>query len=340
LLATIVCFPTSAEEDLIYRPGAPASALTVNSNEVILEIRPGAAPNDRVQAGWRAGDGYFNLSNAATTIQEDRDALRIDRQRGSDGVLLYGELGLSRPSQTIPMAVDDPAMTAAWRFKNLLEARGVAIEGPFVSNHRRLSLEDDPATRTAEHSPPTIPDGLEIARLLPPPLIEDVRFLMKQSQNQHAEVLLRRLGLVEGTGSRAHGLAIVEAMLMESGADRRAWDLHDGSGMSAYNRVTPRMVARFLQWTTKQAWGEAFRNTLAVGGVDGTLARRFRGTALEGRIFAKTGTFDDTNALAGFLLTALGETLIFSIYANDRPSGAGSAVAAIDAALLAMAAAR
>ena len=71
--------------------------------------------------------------------------------------------------------------------------------------------------------------------------------------------------------------------------------------MSVYNRVTPRTVATLLRWTTQQPWGDAFRDTLPVGGVDGTLRRRFAGTSLEGRIFAKTGTLMGTNALSGFL---------------------------------------
>jgi D-alanyl-D-alanine carboxypeptidase/D-alanyl-D-alanine-endopeptidase (penicillin-binding protein 4) len=128
-------------------------------------------------------------------------------------------------------------------------------------------------------------------------------------------------------------------MLDEAGAGRATWDLSDGSGMSTYNRVTPRMVARFLHWTSLQPWSEAFRSTLAVGGVDGTLSRRFRETPLQGRIFAKTGTLTGTNALSGFMQTAKGEMLIFSAYANDRPEEAGPANAALDQALLSIAAA-
>jgi D-alanyl-D-alanine carboxypeptidase/D-alanyl-D-alanine-endopeptidase (penicillin-binding protein 4) len=282
--------------------------------------------------------------NNAYTTTGDADELRIARDPGDTLISLHGRLGAGTRPQTIPMAVEDPAHNAAWRFIRLLKERGVTFrDGPAFeytggARHREPSIADEPAHR----SEPVIfrPGSQEIARLLPPPLIEDVRFLMKQSQNQHAEVLLRRLGLVDGNGSRAEGLAIVEAMLAESGADRRAWDLYDGSGMSVYNRVTPRLVTRFLQWTGKQPWGEAFRDTLPVGGVDGTLAGRFRGTALEGRIFAKTGTLEDTNALAGFMLTRRGEMLIFSAYANDRPSASGSAAPALDAALVAIATTR
>src|SRR5262249_2758336 len=150
----------------------------------------------------------------------------------------------------------------------------------------------------------------------------------------------RRLGRIEGGGSIEDGLAIVEQAIAASGVDRRTWDLSDGSGMSSYNRVTPRTMARFLVWTAKQSWAAAYRSTLPVRGVDGTLSRRFRGSALEGRIFAKTGTFSDVNALSGFFLTRSGEMLAFSAFANDRPSEAGSATAAIDNALISIAAKR
>ena len=106
--------------------------------------------------------------------------------------------------------------------------------------------------------------------------------------------------------------------------------------MSVYNRVTPRTTADFLVWTTQQPWGEAFRDTLPVGGVDGTLRRRFAGTSLEGRIFAKTGTLRGTNALSGFMLTRSGQLLVFAAFANERPSEAETTIWALDATLVAI----
>jgi D-alanyl-D-alanine carboxypeptidase/D-alanyl-D-alanine-endopeptidase (penicillin-binding protein 4) len=150
--------------------------------------------------------------------------------------------------------------------------------------------------------------------------------------------MLRRLGRLDGNGSSAEGLAQVEAVLETAGIPRPAFDLYDGSGLSAYNRVSPRAVATFLLWTTRQPWGDAWRATLPVGGRAGTLLRRFGATPLDGRIFAKTGSLNGVNALAGFLTAASGRTLVFSVYASDRPSTAGSALEAMDHALLALAA--
>jgi D-alanyl-D-alanine carboxypeptidase/D-alanyl-D-alanine-endopeptidase (penicillin-binding protein 4) len=91
--------------------------------------------------------------------------------------------------------------------------------------------------------------------------------------------------------------------------------------MSSYNRVAPRGVVIFLRWIAAQPWGQTWRATLPVAGVDGTLAKRFRDTPLQGRLFAKTGTLNGTNALSGYMTAASGRTLIFSTYANDHPEG-------------------
>ena len=146
----------------------------------------------------------------------------------------------------------------------------------------------------------------------------DLRTINKVSQNLHAELMLRRLGRQSGTGAIADGLNVVRTMLAQAGLRRTDYDFSDGSGMSTYNRVTPRGVVTLLRWAAGQPWGAAWRATFPIAGVDGTLARRFRGTALEGRLFAKTGSLNATNALSGYLLARSGRTLTFSILRQRR----------------------
>ena len=134
----------------------------------------------------------------------------------------------------------------------------------------------------------------------------------------------REQSACEGSGSTADGLAAVRAMLEKAGVPRADYDFSDGSGMSSYNRVSPRAVAALLRWAEGQPWGAAWRATFPVAGVDGTLARRFRGTPLEGHLSAKTGTLNATNALSGYLVAHSGRTLVFSFYANDVPADAGA----------------
>ena len=103
--------------------------------------------------------------------------------------------------------------------------------------------------------------------------------------------------------------------------------------MSTYNRAAPRGTVQMLRWISAQPWGAAWRATLPIGGVDGTLSRRFKGTLLEGKVFAKTGTINATNALSGYLIAKSGKTLTFASFANDVPADA-SATKFIDAALV------
>ena len=329
-------------EDLQTSFGTAVSALTVNDNVVLLEVTPGEAAGAPLRTAWRAGDDLLVLQTEAITVEEGEADLRLERRPGSDVVRLYGRMPVRGTAITLRIGIDDPAAVAAERFRRLLEQRGVGIEGRVRARHRPLTLADDPAAReaaaTSNGDRAAEADGVEVERLTRQPLTASLRRIGKSSQNLYAELMLRRLGLIEGTGSRADGLGVVEAVLADAGVERAAFDLHDGSGMSVYNRVSPRATTTFLLWTMSQPWGEAWRATLPIGGRDGTLARRFVGTPLEGRIFAKTGSLNGVNALAGFLTAASGRTVVFSIYANDRPSTAGSAIEAMDRALVTLAA--
>jgi D-alanyl-D-alanine carboxypeptidase/D-alanyl-D-alanine-endopeptidase (penicillin-binding protein 4) len=84
----------------------------------------------------------------------------------------------------------------------------------------------------------------------------------------------------------------------------------------------------------------AFRDSLPVAGVDGTLEKRMRGTAAERRVTAKTGTLRLANALAGYVTTARGERLAFAIVVNNHAGKSREAVAAIDAIAVALSTAR
>ncbi|HEX8383394.1 MAG TPA: D-alanyl-D-alanine carboxypeptidase/D-alanyl-D-alanine-endopeptidase [Sphingomonas sp.] len=316
------------------RYGTAISALTIDDNVLTLVVRPGAAG----AAPTILGDGYHRIENRAVTVLgAGKASLDVARLPGGDVLRVEGTVPVDAAPDTLLVGLDDPAHRAAWRLAALLRAEGVRVTGRVVVRHRPIGPSDDLRMR-GPAPPPRPPAPAVLARLVPPPLAEDLRVTNKLSQNLHADLLLRRVGAVGGTGSVADGRAAVGAMLDRAGVARGAYDFADGSGMSSYNRVSPRATVRFLRWAGTQPWGEAWRATLPVGGVDGTLTRRFLGTALAGKVFAKTGTLNATNALSGHMIAASGRMLTFSALANDVP-GDGSATAAIDAALVAVAAA-
>ncbi|KTT73888.1 D-alanyl-D-alanine carboxypeptidase/D-alanyl-D-alanine endopeptidase [Sphingomonas endophytica] len=315
------------------RYGTAASALTIDDNAVavvVVPTRAGAAADLR-------GDGYYRLDDRVTTTVTGAPDLSIERLPGSDTLRVTGTIPAGGAPVTLMAGIDDPAHRAAWRLAALLRAAGVHVTGRIRVRHRALTGADDPQRRGAAVAIAPRP-APALAQLIPPPLAEDIRLTNKQSQNLHAELLLRRVAARAGSGSVADGRAAVQALLDRAGVPRWSYDFADGSGMSNYNRVTPRATVRFLSWTRAQPWGAAWRETLPVAAVDGTLARRFVGTPLAGRLFAKTGTLNAATAVSGFMVAASGRTLTFAAFANDMPADAG-ATAALDRALLAVAAA-
>ena len=122
-------------------------------------------------------------------------------------------------------------------------------------------------------------------------------------------------------------------MMVTAGAPRAGYDIRDGSGMSIYNRLSPRAVVALLVWANDQEWGDAWEETFAVAGEDGTLENRFLGSPLSGKLHAKTGTLYGANGLSGYMQAASGETLAFSFFINDRATISASPLAVMQRVL-------
>ncbi len=317
--------------------GTATSALIVDNNEVPVTV----APDLPGQPAKVTLSPYFTVVNEVVTVAEGKTRIAVDRAINGRTLRIYGQMPASAAPWKDRLGIDDGADYAAWALREALTARGVKITGRTRLDHQAprdpLTMEIRSVARPA-------------ARIVieAPGLTEEVAGINKPSQNLRAEALLRRVGIageargsVEPTtqrGSLEAGLEAMRAVLAGAGVPRAGYDFSDGSGMSTYNRLSPRATVALLRWGARQPWGADWRASLPVGGVDGTLKRRFAGTPLAGQILAKTGTLNATNGLSGYLRAASGRELTFSIFANDVPDGT-SALAAMDAALLAVAAA-
>ncbi|MDJ0922009.1 MAG: D-alanyl-D-alanine carboxypeptidase/D-alanyl-D-alanine-endopeptidase [Henriciella sp.] len=339
--------PGWSQEDLQFYYGTAVSALSVNENELWLTVTPGLELGALAQIDWREGDEFYTLVNETVTVAADQPR-RIVRERlpGSRLVRVYGEMPIGAAPVTYELGMDDPALFAAIRLQRLLEARGVSVTGAVRAIHRPLTLQDFPVEPVEDAELPAagllrplVPRETPIARLEPTPLVDSLERVSRDSQNLHAELALRRLGLIDGTGSRAHGLEKVHELWEAAGVTEIGYAVHGGSGMSIYNRITPRGMVKLLHYASDQPWFAVWKAQQPVAGQSGSLERRFKGTALEGKLFAKTGTLNGANALSGYMIAASGRELIFSIVANDRPGLTASAIPEMDAALVAIAAA-
>ena len=95
--------------------------------------------------------------------------------------------------------------------------------------------------------------------------------------------------------------------------------LDDGSGLSRNDMITAEASVQLLTFMSKHRYATVFRDALPVGGVDGTLRNRFKGTPAENNVRAKTGSLSSAASLGGYLTTAGGEKLAFSIMVNNYP---------------------
>jgi D-alanyl-D-alanine carboxypeptidase/D-alanyl-D-alanine-endopeptidase (penicillin-binding protein 4) len=348
-----------AADDLVWGYGAPVSALTINDNQVQLKVTAGARAGAAATVVLEPAVPYYTLQAAVQTVAaKAQDGVVVDRELGSRVLKVSGTIAAGSPVYVEELALQDPAEYAAIALKGMLEARGVQVDGHARAQHRLLK---EPASflKEAREPLPQLPMAAmgAASQLLTgksvcldacplsvehtaPTVIEDITLTNKVSQNLHAELLLHQLGKAYGSdGSTAQGARVVRQFLLNAGLDTDDFVFYDGSGLSGHDLVTPRAVAKLLQFASTQPWFADWKKSLPVGGVDGSLTGRFTMKPLKGHVFAKTGTLGEARALSGYLECASGRTVIFSILVGSHAPGTNADRAVMDRMVAAIAAA-
>ncbi len=336
-------------DDLQWGYGAPVSALSVNDNEVYLNAMPAAQVGQPAVASWLPATAYYTLQNSLITAPAgDPGKPGIERSPGAMTVRLFGRTPLGQQGVHAAMAIEDPADYAARALRTLLLARGVQVGGTARAQHRLPSDTSD--FLTAQQQPVALHaisiQNIQSANVgqfllashVSPPLGDDLVVTNKVSQNLHAEITLRTLGKLESSdGSLLEGTRVVRQFLISAGVAPGDFVLYDGCGLSPQDLVTPRAFTTLLAYAARQSWGEAFRTSLPVGGVDGSLSARFKQPLLDGKVFAKTGTLGEARALSGYVIAASGQTIVFSILCTDHSPSLPAERAAMDKIVAAIA---
>lgn len=336
-------------DDLQWGYGAPASALSFNDNETELTIAADATDPSGVSASWSPDVDFYTLDNRMTMAAPGEAAHPgLQRMPGSLLVRTWG----TAPAAGFhaQLAVDEPAQFTATAFKQALLTRGITVTGAAVTAHRVANGTGDFAGERAEPlrlarvNAATVEAPITGRRVLAThisvPMVQDLTMINKVSENLHAELLLRLLGKLEGKdGSLEQGTRVVRQFLVDAGVSDQDFFFYDGSGMSMDDRIAPRAYTELLAYAARQPWGAEFKATLPVAGVDGTLAHRFEKSPLQGKMWAKTGTLNETIALSGYMTAASGKTVVFSVMINGRRPGSGAEAQALESICEAIAAA-
>lgn len=184
-----------------------------------------------------------------------------------------------------------PALDVAQALANRLGAANVAVA-------------DGPAPADAE----------VVASVESPTLLERMRVMMRNSDNVYAEAIGRELALARGTTDAPQ--AALDT-LAEQGFDVSGTTLLDNCGLSDANRIPPALLDGVLLSSATEAPIRDLLGTLPVAAGEGTLASRYGDLAGRGWVRAKTGTLDETSALAGTVTSVNGNVYTFAFISND-----------------------
>jgi D-alanyl-D-alanine carboxypeptidase/D-alanyl-D-alanine-endopeptidase (penicillin-binding protein 4) len=215
----------------------------------------------------------------------------------------------------------DPSADAARTFAALLAERGITVSG-------------DPATAVAA------PEAEVVARVHSATIAQIVETVIRISDNEAAEVVLRHVAIAAGRPADFDGgTAAVRAALESAGVTIDGLVLGDGSGLSRRNRISPVTLVEALGEARSAPRTSGLMSDLPVSGFTGTLVNRFATmSAARGTVRAKTGTLTGIHSLAGYATDADGRPVLFALMADrtdkDRPLQAQAALDRAAAAIV------
>ncbi|MFT4977417.1 MAG: D-alanyl-D-alanine carboxypeptidase/D-alanyl-D-alanine-endopeptidase (penicillin-binding protein 4) [Myxococcota bacterium] len=296
-------------EDLANGPAyfSPIGALTVNYNTTSLVVAPGPEAGEpaRVQLATPT-ELVMITSEVVTGRPGSRPWMTIERevdwQRGSMHFTMEGSIP---EDETEPWryyrSLPDPSLHFADVFRSMLTAQGIQIKG-----RNRLGKAPSRDLRVV------ISHKSEPLQVL-------LSTMNKRSSNIIAESVLKTIGAeVKGApGTTAKGIEVVGEYLISLGIPAEEFTLINGSGLSREIQLRPSHVtAVLLDMLADEQHSPEYLSSLAIGGVDGTLSRRFTDKEHAGRVRGKTGSVNGVYCLAGIIDAGDGQRYVFSFFVN------------------------
>jgi serine-type D-Ala-D-Ala carboxypeptidase/endopeptidase (penicillin-binding protein 4) len=297
-------------DDGIYAFAAPISALNYtfvpegDINVVRVDVCPGA---NKTSAGVIS---VYPATNAVTLINNtttgDVTALRFNRRIGSNQIVVSGTIAAKSDTHSRLVTIDDPTHMVGSLLYAALKAHGITVQG------------DDDISRA------TTPDNtVVLASKLSAPLSELAVTFLKLSNNSYGEIITKAMGRqAQGKGNWGSGLQTIHHFLRQKGINTDTLRQVDGSGLSRMNQITPEQLAAVLLVARRQPWFNSWHNALPIAGepaimVGGTLRNRMINTPAAGRTYAKTGSLTGVSSISGYVDSALGRPLVFSMISNN-----------------------
>lgn len=281
---------------------AGIAGLQVNFSTIEVKVNPskiGETPSVSILPK----SDYVVVVNNAKTEKNKRSSLSITTEAIKNEKMLVkvsGTIG-EKGGVTVYKRVFHPARFAIEVFSSYLKQVGVKIN----KGTEIVVLPPLDSKEICRHES-------TLVEMLPP--------LLKDSQNQIAETLLRLVG-AQGAdhpvGFKEGKEAMLQYLQTKVGLDIRNIRFMNGSGLYDANRLSSSDIVRMLEYIKKKETLDLLVSSLPVAGRDGTMRNRLRNTPLAGRVRAKTGTLEDVVSLAGYMFLPNGKTVVFGVITNQ-----------------------
>ncbi len=283
------------------------SPLSLNGNTVRVLVRPGNGPGDSARVEVDPPTSYVEVENTAVTDTPGA-ASTVDVSRNwrehLNSITVKGSISPRDTLIDVTLSVTDPHWYTLTVLRERLEARGLKCNGLLLDTVPRGA----PEIAHREHRLDSV-----------------LTYMNHVSDNLSAENILKTIA-AERTGlpgSAETGAGFVRRFLAGIGVDTTRIVIADGSGVSRYNLTSPRTITTLLSAMRRRTdLFSSWYASLPAAGVSGTVSARMRGTPAEGNLHAKTGTLEGVSSLSGYVTTADGEELAFSMLMQHFPARA------------------
>jgi len=298
-------------DDLGYYYGPEITALAIDDNALELRIRGSETVGAPCELMAKSAPSSLEIVNRTRTLApKARGTINVERSANRNRIVVFGGVPKAYDSWVETVSIPDAPLWFGDRLKEELARAGITVTGRVRSIAPPEDLKTDPSRL------------VELGRAASPPIGAIVQKMMKASNNFYAQLLLLQVGAKDLKANPNTGTPPTEELgirrLMDfagrAGIPTTDLLLDDGTGLSRSGLVSPRAIVQLLRYMATHPAKDSFRASLPEAGTDGTLRPRLK--ELKGRLWAKTGTLQYVNTLAGYLVTVSGEQLAFAMMLN------------------------
>jgi D-alanyl-D-alanine carboxypeptidase/D-alanyl-D-alanine-endopeptidase (penicillin-binding protein 4) len=293
--------PNWSKKELNRWYACEVSGLNFNDNCIAVTVKN---IGGKVTVDIEPETSFIKITNEVVPITEGKSAVGAYRSQEPNKISIKGKC--EKQEGPFDVAIEKPAEFLGFLLRENLAGVGIKVDGQILE---KPMGEDCNFKKLTEYSTP-IADCLARCN--------------KNSLGLAAESLFKTIAAKAATngknGSWAGGRELISGYMLELGIEKEEFYIDDGSGLSKGNRLSANAITKVLLDVYKgKNWG-LYKDSLAVGGVEGTIGKYFKEEKYKGKIFGKTGNIAGVTSFSG-ICSGKGGEYIFSILANNTKGG-------------------